>query len=447
MEHPVRIAVVGAGIAGLTTAWLLEPSHDVTLYEAAERVGGHADTVTVPTGHGEVRVDLGAQYVSPAGFPVHGRLLAALGVGPADLADAPVTFTMSSSGAAAATRRKNVPLIVSPHAPDELRGSRTPVTGPAWDSLGTFLAAAADFAAADGDWTIPLAEFLDPLPLPEDHVRRIIHPLMAYISSCADAQAPGLSVRAATAFFLALTPQAPGHAPVWANATRGLGETASLIAGQLRRTQIRTGCGVTALRRLEGGYEVTDAAGDARTVDRVVLALPAYAASPLLEPLAGREDVRRAMNAFPYTPVTVAVHRDAAYMPADPAHWSTVNLDSHDGHTEASNWYGPVLGPPGRQVFKSWTTHRGRPEETIAARDFLHLVLTTDAVRARAVLDSRQGEDGLYFAGSHLTYIDSQEGAVRSAVTVAEHLGCDSPRLAALATPVGDLAAAPAGTL
>ncbi|WP_266661592.1 FAD-dependent oxidoreductase [Streptomyces sp. NBC_01443] len=259
MEHPVRIAVVGAGIAGLTTAWLLEPSHDVTLYEAAERLGGHADTVTVPTGHGEVRVDLGAQYVSPAGFPVHGRLLAALGVGPADLAEAPVTFTMSSSG------RKNVPLIVSPHAPDELRGSRTPVTGPAWDSLGTFLAAAADFAAVDGDWTVSLAELLDPLALPEDHVRQIIHPLMAYISSCADAQAPELSVRAATAFFLALAPRAPGHAPIWANATCGMGGTASLIAGELRGTEIRTGSGVTAVRRLGDGYEITDAIASGRS--------------------------------------------------------------------------------------------------------------------------------------------------------------------------------------
>nr|WSW42570.1 FAD-dependent oxidoreductase [Streptomyces sp. NBC_01001] len=298
MEHPVRIAVVEAGIAGLTTAWLLEPSHDVTLYEAAERLGGHADTVTVPTGHGEVRVDLGAQYVSPAGFPVHGRLLAALGVGPADLAEAPVTFTMSSSG------RKNVPLIVSPHAPDELRGSRTPVTGPAWDSLGTFLAAAADFAAVDGDWTVSLAELLDPLALPEDHVRQIIHPLMAYISSCADAQAPELSVRAATAFFLALAPRAPGHAPIWANATCGMGGTASLIAGQLRGTEIRTGSGVTAVRRLGDGYEITDAVGDARTVDRVVLALPAYAASPLLDhwPAATASDGRWTPSPTPPSP-------------------------------------------------------------------------------------------------------------------------------------------------
>ncbi|WP_412074758.1 FAD-dependent oxidoreductase [Streptomyces xanthophaeus] len=425
----MRIAVAGAGIAGLTTAWLLETSHDVTLYEAADQVGGHADTVTVPTGDGTVRVDAGAQYISPDGFPTHGRLLAALGVGPADLAEAPVSFTMS------APRLQGRPLIVSPHAPDERRGIRTAVTGPAWDSLNAFLGAAADFAAADGDWSTSVAELLDPLALPQSHQLQVIHPLMAYISSCADSQAPRLSVRAATAFFLALAPSAPGHAPTWANATCGLRETALRIATQLRRTEIRTGSPVTAIRRLEEAYEVTDATGATRTVDRVVLAVPAYRALPLLQPLAGCEDIRQALAAFPYNPVTVAVHRDAAFMPADRAHWSTVNLHSHDGWTEACNWYGPVLGTPGHDIFKSWTTHRDQPADTIAIRHFRHLVLTTDAVRARAALDRHQGRDGLYFAGSHLTYIDSQEGAVRSAVTVAKELSVDSPRLGALAEP------------
>ncbi|WP_316528217.1 FAD-dependent oxidoreductase [Kitasatospora brasiliensis] len=436
----MHIAVVGAGIAGLTVAWLLDSTHEheVTVFEAENRIGGHAESVSVPTPHGPVHVDLGAQYVSPAGFPVHGRLLTALGVGAADLADAPVSFTMTAAeGPLTAFPSPASPLIVSPHRPDEREGGRTAVTGPAWASLNTFLGAAADFASADGDWSTPLAELLDPLPVPEEHKRRVIHPLMASISSCSDSQAPELSARAATAFFLALAPPAPDHAPLWANATRGLQDVATRIAAQLNlrrphRARLRTGCTVTAVRRAGEGFELTDRTGRTHEADRLVLALPAHAAGPLLEPVAGCEEIRRALAAFPYTPVTVAIHRDALHMPADRAHWSTVNLHSHDGWTEACNWYGPVLGPPGSRVFKSWITHREQPADTVATRAFRHLVVTTDAVRAREVLARHQGDGGIHFAGSHLTYIDSQEAAVRSAVTVAKALGGDSPRLRAL---------------
>ena len=44
-----RIAVVGSGVAGLTAAYVLQRDADVTVYEADERLGGHADTHDVPT--------------------------------------------------------------------------------------------------------------------------------------------------------------------------------------------------------------------------------------------------------------------------------------------------------------------------------------------------------------------------------------------------------------
>ncbi|MGW4383228.1 FAD-dependent oxidoreductase [Kitasatospora sp. NPDC004531] len=427
----MRIAVVGAGVAGLTAAWLLDSAreHEITVFEAEDRLGGHVESVRVPTPHGPVTVDLGAQYVSPVGFPAYGRLLAALGVGAAELADAPVSLTMTAADG---------PLLVPPPRPEGPAGPG----GPARASLNAFLAAAAEFASADGDWSVPLAELLDPLPLPEEHKRRVIRPLLAYISSCPDEQAPELSARAATAFFLALPPPAPGRAPVWANATHGLAAVTTRLAARLgaphaHRTRLLTGCAVAAVRRVGAGFELTDRAGRAHPADRLVLAVPAHAAGPLLAPVAGCEEVRRALAAIPYTPVTVAVHRDGRYMPADRAHWSTVNLHSHDGWTEACNWYGPVLGPPGAGVFKSWITHREPPAEPVATRAFRHLVVTAGAVRAREVLARHQGAGGIHFAGSHLTYIDSQEAAVRSAVAVARALGVDSPPLRALTTPEG----------
>ena len=43
----MKIAIVGAGISGLGCAWLLNQQHDITVYEAAPRLGGHSNTVEV----------------------------------------------------------------------------------------------------------------------------------------------------------------------------------------------------------------------------------------------------------------------------------------------------------------------------------------------------------------------------------------------------------------
>ena len=51
----VRIAVVGSGISGVTAAWLLAPAHEVTLLEAADRLGGHTNTVRLDLADGAIR--------------------------------------------------------------------------------------------------------------------------------------------------------------------------------------------------------------------------------------------------------------------------------------------------------------------------------------------------------------------------------------------------------
>ena len=55
----VRVAVVGAGVAGLHAAWRLSRAHEVTLFEAADYAGGHTATVDVPWGDRSFAVDTG----------------------------------------------------------------------------------------------------------------------------------------------------------------------------------------------------------------------------------------------------------------------------------------------------------------------------------------------------------------------------------------------------
>jgi uncharacterized protein len=76
-----RIAVIGGGVSGLTAAWVLQRSADVTLYEADDRLGGHAHTHDVARGAGStVAVDTGFIVHNERTYPTLLRLFAALGV-------------------------------------------------------------------------------------------------------------------------------------------------------------------------------------------------------------------------------------------------------------------------------------------------------------------------------------------------------------------------------
>ncbi len=76
----MRIAVVGAGISGLTAAHLLHERHDVTVYEAAGRPGGHTNTIRVQGPDGVHDVDTGFIVMNDRNYPCFTRLLDKLGV-------------------------------------------------------------------------------------------------------------------------------------------------------------------------------------------------------------------------------------------------------------------------------------------------------------------------------------------------------------------------------
>jgi len=86
----MRIAIVGAGGAGHTAVWLLEATNEVTLFEQAERLGGHAETVEIEFDGVSQRIDTGFEFFSAPMFPTLLRLMQRLEV---PLHRFPMTFT------------------------------------------------------------------------------------------------------------------------------------------------------------------------------------------------------------------------------------------------------------------------------------------------------------------------------------------------------------------
>ncbi|RNF50555.1 FAD-dependent oxidoreductase [Marinomonas hwangdonensis] len=76
----MRIAIIGSGISGLTSAYLLQKKHDITLYESAERIGGHTATIDVPEGDGNRSIDTGFIVFNDWTYPNFIRLMDEIGV-------------------------------------------------------------------------------------------------------------------------------------------------------------------------------------------------------------------------------------------------------------------------------------------------------------------------------------------------------------------------------
>src|SRR6188474_1053936 len=87
---PQRIAVVGSGVAGLTAAYVASRTAHVTLFEADDRLGGHADTHVVTEGDRELAIDTGFIVHNPRTYPVLLRMFAEL-----DVATQPSEMSMS----------------------------------------------------------------------------------------------------------------------------------------------------------------------------------------------------------------------------------------------------------------------------------------------------------------------------------------------------------------
>ncbi|MDD4101072.1 MAG: FAD-dependent oxidoreductase [Kiritimatiellae bacterium] len=89
-SEPVKIAVIGSGVAGLTAAHILQRKHHVTLFEKDDRLGGHTNTVAVPEGpDAGIPVDTGFIVMNHRNYPLLTRLFEQLGV---ELRDSDMSF-------------------------------------------------------------------------------------------------------------------------------------------------------------------------------------------------------------------------------------------------------------------------------------------------------------------------------------------------------------------
>ena len=413
----LKVAVVGAGVSGLACAWLLGGLHEVTLYEAELRLGGHANTAEIARGgNAALPVDTGFIVFNEANYPNLTALFRHLGV---ETQAAEMSFGVSLDGGALEYGSAH-PLAILAQPSNLLR----PRFWSMMADLIRFYRTAPQALAALELQPQTLGELLDQggygLAFQQDHLL----PQVGAIWSASAAQARDYPAAALIRFFdnhglLKLVDR-----PRWRTVTGGSRAYVQKLA-EAFKGEIRTDAPVAAVRRTLAGVTVVDAAGQAAVYDRVVLATHADQALRLLDRPTAREQM--VLGAFRYSRNLAVLHTDRALMPRRRAAWSAWNHIGRRGDAHGfcvTYWMNELQAlPKGRDIFVTLNpVQPPDPAKVLGEYAYDHPLFDVASLQAQGQLWSLQGQGGVWFCGAHFGAGFHEDG-LQAGLAVAEQLG------------------------
>jgi predicted NAD/FAD-binding protein len=414
-----RMAIIGTGISGLGCAYFLQNRYQLTVYEKADYIGGHTNTLRIDEEAGSVPIDTGFMTYNQVTYPNLTRLFSELGV------------ASRSSSMSFSVQHLPAALEFCGSSLNHLFGQRRNLFKPQfWKMLlqiNRFNKEAWAAVQASRDQHLSLGEYVAEHNYGQQFLDYYLLPM-----SCAVWSSPPdrmLQFPAMTLLrffhnhgFLGLHTQHP-----WLTVTGGAKRYVEKIVAPLR-DRIHLNRGAVAVRRdAGGGVRVTDESGHTAHYDRVILACHADQALKMLE---GADDHERAaLSEFKYQPNTALVHTDESVMPRTSLCWSSWNYRvkyDADARMDPSTiyWVNRLQGITSqRNYFVSINGEETlQPQSVLCRIQYEHPLFNDGAIRAQRELPHlNERHTGIYFAGSYFRY-GFHEDAFSSALNLSRLL-------------------------
>lgn len=414
----LKVAVVGTGISGMSAAWLLSSQHDVTVYERADRIGGHSNTVDAHTPNGIVPVDTGFIVYNEHTYPNLTAMFAHLDV-PTRASEMSFAVSLDQGALEYAGGDRIAPLfaqkrnLVSPRFWSMLRDLRRFYRDAPGDiaklgpqaTLGDYLKLGGYGAAFRDDHLLPMAAAIWSAPA----AAMLDYPAASFIRFNDN---HGL---------LKLTDR-----PIWRTVAGGSRAYIDKLTAPYARN-IRLNENIVAIRRDAEGVEIETATGDTQRYDHVVMASHADQALAMLSQPSRQE--RAVLTNFRYSRNLAVLHCDEGLMPRRKAVWSSWNyIGDRDsaaaGSVTVSYWMNRLQNLGGKTpLFVTLNPQRPPHAGTIFHSEvYEHPMLDAEAQAAQQKLWSLQGVNRTWFCGAYFGAGFHEDG-LQSGLAVAEQLG------------------------
>lgn len=413
--RPQRVAIIGGGISGLATAYLLSPRFAVSLYEAEPRLGGHARTVLAGI-NGDQPVDTGFIVFNYANYPHLTKLFRDLDV-PVEKSD--MSFGASIDGGRIEYGLRNL---------SALTAQKTNLLRPGFARMvRDILRFNAEAEALAEDDAATIGELMDAMRLGRWFQEYYLTPLSGAIWSTPPDQIRDFPARALLQFFRnhALLSTSGQHQ--WWTVSGGSVEYVRRLEKVLRgrAVAIHAGTPVRAVSRTGTHSVVHTAGGQSEPFDQVVFACHSDQALRLLERATTAEQA--ALSALRFQDNDMILHRDETQMPKRRAVWSSWVYAADTRRPQpaigVSYWMNRLQNiPESDPLFVTLNPSAPVREELIYDQTtFRHPVFDSAALAAQRRLRAMQGENNTWFAGAYTRHGFHEDGFA-SAVRIAQAL-------------------------
>lgn len=417
----MRVAVIGSGISGMGAAWLLSPAHEVDLFEADDRLGGHAHTHDVLLGGTTVAADTGFMVYNERTYPNLIRFFERLGV---EHKESDMSFSVQCPAEGVEWAGKGL---------DSIFAQRMNVASPVFlrmlVDIVRFSGMAERLLADDSVDSLTLGELLGREGLGKGFTDWYLIPMGSAIWSTPPGQMLGFPAKSFLRF-------CDNHGllhvrgkPQWRSVIGGsrtyVDSAARAISGE-----IRVSAPVERVERKSDGVVVVWPDGE-RRYDEVVIASHAdQALSMLADPSDAERDI---LSAFGASPNDTVLHTDTSFLPSRERAHASWNYYSEAAEMSAGGlsltYYLNRLQPLGVDDPLLVTLNPVRepdPGRVIGRIPYTHPVFSAGAIAAQGRLDDIQGTRRTWFTGAWQRYGFHEDGLL-SAVRVAEAMGATLP--------------------
>ncbi|MBU1284454.1 MAG: FAD-dependent oxidoreductase [Gammaproteobacteria bacterium] len=412
----MKIAIIGSGIAGLTSAYLLNRNHDITVFEAGDWIGGHTHTVDVQVAGQGYAVDTGFIVFNDWTYPNFIRLLSQLGVG---FKATEMSFSVNDPVSG---------VEYNGHSLNSLFAQRRNLLSPKfWGMVRDILRfnreALNDLNQQRIASDMTLGDYLKANGYSERFIQHYIVPMGAAIWSMSLNDMLGFPLQFFVRFFKNHGLLSVSDRPQWCVVEGGSSSYVAPLTESFKQ-HIRLNCAVTRVERDADGVTVHSAAGSER-FDKVIFACHSDQALALLaEPTRIEKEI---LGALPYADNDVVLHTDTRLLPQRPLAWASWNyrlggpVDQPAAVTYDMNILQGIQSDTTFCVSLNQTDAID-PSKILARYTYAHPQYSLAGMAAQARWEELLGANHSYFCGAYWANGFHEDGVV-SALRVAREFG------------------------